>query len=125
MTIEEKINATIKAANADTNIISDGYHTFQELYDFRKVFNAVLFNEWYKQGKYNVHKSIRHNDGKYCFDSNGKWFIVVAVLPTGQISNHYEIKDWDLFKCAAVDMALFPFDGHNSGDVLNRLIQLD
>jgi hypothetical protein len=32
-----------------------------------------------------------HSDGTQCF--NGQWFIVVAQLPTGQISNHYNIKD--------------------------------
>jgi len=32
--------------------------------------------------------------GEYCF--GGGWFLVVAVLPTGQISNHYELKHWDL-----------------------------
>ena len=42
---------------------SDGYHTFNELYEFRKVYNAALFNEWAKFDipQYNVHKSIRHN----------------------------------------------------------------
>jgi hypothetical protein len=25
--------------------VSDGYHTFKELYDFRKIYNACLFNE--------------------------------------------------------------------------------
>ena len=29
-----------------TGNTSDGYHTFNELYEFRKVFNAALFNEW-------------------------------------------------------------------------------
>lgn len=102
---------------------SDGYHTFNELYEFRKVFNAVLFNEWGKQNNlYQVHKSIRHSDGEYCF--GGGWFIVVAVLPTGQISNHYELKDWDLFKIPAKDRAMFEFDGHTSTDVLDRLKSL-
>ena len=27
------------------NEISDGYHTFDELYEFRKMYNSVLFNE--------------------------------------------------------------------------------
>jgi hypothetical protein len=120
MTKEEAINTIIKDG-IDTNKISDGYHTFEELYEFRKIYNAALFNEWTKDGKYNVHKSIRHNDGEYCFDSGGKWFIVVAVLPTGQISNHYEIADWDLFKCPAKDRALFEFDGHTNRDVIERL----
>jgi len=86
--------------------ISDGYHTFNELYEFRKVYNAALFNEWYTQNKYNVHKAIRHNDGELCF--GGGWFIVVANLPSGQISNHYEMKDWELFKCRDVEKALSP-----------------
>lgn len=128
---------------------SDGYHTFDELYEFRKVFNAALFNEWAKinpnviiseskeRGKitvkynpildgenilYNVHKSWKHHDGELCF--GGGWFIVVAILPTGQISNHYEAKDWDLFKIPAVEKALYEFDGHTSTDVLERLKNL-
>jgi len=68
-----------------------------------------------------VHKSIRHHDGEYCFKSSGAWFIVVAILPAGQISNHYEIKDWNLFKIPAKDKALFEFDGHASADVITRL----
>jgi len=111
---------------------SDGYHTFNELYEFRKVFNAALFNEWTidrlvgsnitSEPKYQVHKSWKHNDGELCF--GGGWFIVVAILPTGQISNHYEAKDWDLFKIPETEKALFPFDGHTPQDVLNRLQNL-
>ena len=55
----------------DANLISDGYHTFGELYDFRKLYNAVLFNEWAAQGKYKVHKSLRHSDGKRLADDFG------------------------------------------------------
>lgn len=103
----------------DIQDISDGYHTFRELYEFRKVYNAALFNEWASQGKYDVHKSSHHNDGKECF--GGGWFIVVAMLPTGQITNHYEMKDWDLFKVPTCATAAYPFDGHTSNDVLQRL----
>lgn len=106
----------------DTNKISDGYHTFGELYEFRKVYNAALFNEWASNGLYGVHKSKRHFDGEECF--GGGWFIVVAILPTGQISNHYEIKDWDLFKCVAEEKVFVEFDGHTSEDVINRIKQL-
>lgn len=101
---------------------SDGYHTFNELYEFRKVFNAALFNEWGKEKKYEVHKSWKHQDGELCF--GGGWFIVVAKLPSGQISNHYEAKDWELFKIPATETAVFPFDGHTPQDVLERLRQL-
>ncbi len=109
--------------------ISDGYHTFEELYEFRKVYNAALFNEWtidrlvgsniVSTPKYDVHKSWKHSDGELCF--GGGWFIVVAVLPTGQISNHYEAKDWDLFRIPETEKAKYEFDGHTSADVLNRL----
>lgn len=119
---------------SDRNIVkafaldSDGYHSFDELYEFRKMYNAALFNEWagdfnYPKGinetKYNVHKSWRHNDGELCF--GGGWFIVVAILPDGQISNHYKMEDWDLFKVPIEETAKYPFDGHTGHDVLARL----
>ncbi len=100
--------------------ISDGYHTFESLYEFRKLYNAALFNEWAKDGKYEVHKSVRHHNGNFCFN-NGEWFVVSAMLPTGLISNHYHIDDWDLFKIPSHDKILHPFDGHTSLDVSKRL----
>ena len=106
----------------NTGSISDGYHTFDELYEFRKVYNAALFNEWGNNGKYHVHKSMRHHDGEECF--GGGWFIVMADLPGGQISNHYEMKDWDLFRIPVHDKAALEFDGHTSNDVLERLKSL-
>ena len=121
----------IKDKKIDISVLSDGYHSFKELYDFRKVYNAHLFNEWAKQdncllpnsldfgAKYDVHKSTRHNDGELCF--GGGWFVVVAILPKGQITNHYEMKDWDLFKVPTIEKAKYKFDGHTSKDVLSRL----
>lgn len=107
----------------DAGALSDGYHTFSELYDFRKVYNAALFNEWAALNKYDVHKATRHyGDTTPCF--GGGWFIVVAILPTGQISNHYEMKDWDLFKVPAVDEAKYQFDFHTPQDVIERLHNL-
>jgi len=102
--------------------VSDGYHTFKELYEFRKIYNAVLFNEWASLSKYDIHKSKKHFDGGDCF--GGGWFIVVAVLPTGQISNHYEMKDWDLFNIPEAEKAKYEFDGHTPQDVISRLIEL-
>jgi len=101
---------------------SDGYHTFNELYRFRKLYNSALFNEWSALGKFSVHKSKRHHDGEECF--GGGWFIVVAVLPGGQISNHYELSDWDLFRVPEFEKALFEFDGHSASDVADRLESL-
>lgn len=109
---------------------SDGFYSFDELYIFRKVYNAVLFNEWgnqdgfYTNGvmnpMYDVHKSWRHYDGELCF--GGGWFIVVAMLPTGQITNHYKEENWDLFAVPEVYKAKYEFDGHTAQDVVNRLL---
>lgn len=105
--------------NTDVGEISDGYHTFNELYEYRKIYNAALFNEWAANHKYWIHKSYKHYDGELCF--GGGWFIVVAILPGGQISNHYKAEDWDLFKCKSVEKALFEYDGHTSKDVIERI----
>ena len=118
--------------------LSDGYHTYNELYDFRKMYNVALFNEWakekvqhphwWKEGrpfysyKFDVHKSTRHHDGELCF--GGGWFVVCAMLPTGQITNHYEMKDWDLFEIPEKPKAKYEFDGHTPQDVLDRLANL-
>lgn len=138
----DKINQIIRESKADgkdVSQVSDTFHTFEELYEFRKVYNAALFNEWAQHQqvsetefvhlnvprllpKYDVHKSWRHNDGELCF--GGGWFIVVAVLPNGQISNHYEAKDWDLFRIPETPTAKYAWDGHTSEDVLKRLMEL-
>lgn len=45
--------------------ISDGFHSFDELYHYRMLYNAAFFNSL--EGKYEVHKSYRHADGELCF----------------------------------------------------------
>lgn len=101
----------------DGNEISDTFHTFGELYDYRMMYNALLVNELAESGKYEVFKTKRHNDGKECF--GGGWFLVSIYLPIGVIDNHYENKYWDLFHCPEVDKEPFPYDGHTSADVLS------
>lgn len=100
---------------------SDGYHTFKELYEFRKLLTANLFREWHLSlysEDYNIHKSKRHFDGELCFE--GRWFIISASLPQGQITFHYKIEDWELFNIPEKEKCLY-FDGHTSQDVLDRL----
>lgn len=122
--------------------LSDGYHDFKTLYDIRLAYNVALFNEWakdwyirdkqIKEGRIvpsnvifvenHVHKSWKHHNGELCF--GGGWFIVVAVLPTGQISNHYKAEHWDKFRIPIVEKALFEFDGHTTQDCIDRLLKL-
>lgn len=98
--------------------ISDGYHTFNELYRYRKLYNAGFFNLLHKYGICPVTKSKKHADGNPCFDGN--WFIVTAMLPTGQVSNHYKLEDWNLFDVPEVDLAPV-WDGHTPEDAANRI----
>ena len=77
-----------------------------------------FFNALVKNRNCPVIKSFKHSDGEPCF--GGGWFIVMAQLPTGQISNHYEIKDWDMFKCEELEKA-WEWDGHTPKDAADRL----
>lgn len=100
--------------------VSDGYHTFGELYRHRMLLNAALFTNWaaYGHESFEVHKSLLHHDGEAPF--GGGWFIVVAQLPTGQISYHYQLEHWDLFSILERERAA-PWDGHSSEQAADRL----
>lgn len=141
----EEVQELVNVLGDSKGSISDGFHSFNELYEFRKLYNALLFNEWARQithvkewdkkktgvlyakivstqYKYDVHKSLRHNDGELCF--GGGWFVVVAILPSGQITNHYPISDWDLFQIPEEEKAKYEFDGHTSQDVIERMLNI-
>ena len=96
-----------------------------ELYKFRLIYNAALFNEWVKYDYMKVYKSRRHYDGGIPFeDDDEEWFIVVAILPNGkQITNHYQLKYWDLFKIPEYSRVRHEFDNHTSEDVIFRLME--
>lgn len=107
------------SAKAICNKLNEQEEIIQELYDFRLIYNALLFNEWSKHDTIEVYKSKKHSDGELCFD--GEWFVVVAILPDGQITNHYHIKYWDYFQIKEYPQVKDEFDGHTPIDVLNRL----
>lgn len=97
---------------------SDGFHTFKEYEIFRMLYNAALFNCLVDKCK--VCKSLYHDDGEKPF--GGGYFVVYAELPTGQISNHYELEYWDLFNIPIVNKAP-KWDGHTTSDTMNRLFK--
>lgn len=92
--------------------ISDGYHTFDELYEHRNMLYIVLTNLVSK----NSWKSKVHNDGT-TFDG---WFILGCVLNSKQVTYHLPLKLWDLSYARELDRGLV-WDGHESKDVLERL----
>ncbi len=99
-----------------TDIVSDGYHTFESLYKQRCVLFAALVNTFSDV----AWKSKKHSDGKPCFD--GGWFIVGVNTPKGQYTYHYELKDWDMFHCKELPAAP-EWDGHTDKDV-ERVLSL-
>lgn len=98
----------------DAGSISDGYHTFDELYQYRMLYNALAVSDVPRT----TVKSWRHHDGEECF--GGGWFIVVIDLPTGQVSNHYPARDWDLFAVPEVELAPV-WDGHDPAEAARRI----
>lgn len=120
MKIEEIINGLITISSAvRTNEISDGYHTFGELYEHRIVlFIALCGVLVHTQSPWPVWKSKKHADGT---EMEG-WFIMGIHKEAGQqISYHLPNRFWD--KCEFVEtLETAPeWDGHTSDDVLNRL----
>ena len=103
----------------DVGELSDGYHTFNQLYHQR----AVLFACIVKQNKNKAWKSFKHSDGKYCFDSDGGWFIVGVDTPQGSYTYHYAKEYWDMFDCQELECGK-EWDGHTEKDVI-RLLSLE
>ena len=100
---------------------ADEHHSVRELYDYRMAYNSLLFNQWARDGKYEVHKSWRHGDGEKCF--GGGWFIVSATTPYGQVTNHYSSEHWSRFHVPIRERAA-EWDGHTPQQALDRLIRL-
>lgn len=102
----------------DIGEISDGYHTFNQLYHQRAILFAAIVN----QNKGISWKSYKHSDGKYCFDSDGEWFVVGIDTPKGSYTYHYSKEYWDYFECKELDCGK-EWDGHTEDDVI-RLLSL-
>lgn len=104
-----------RTPSADVEKMSDGYHTFADLYEQRLILSAAL-------AKNNPHawKSKRHEDGSVPF--GGGWFVMGFDTDEGCYTYHYELKDWDLFQCEELDKGK-PWDGHTSKDV-RRLLSI-
>jgi hypothetical protein len=115
--LTEVVHGSVQQTKTDIGEISDGYHTFNELYHYRALLHAAWINSerFLKQ-----HKSRKHSDGKFCFDADGEWFVVVIELPTGQFTNHYHSDYWDLFNIPEQETA-DEWDGHTSREAAERL----
>ena len=118
--VETQLAATrvpVQEEGEVTGNTSDGYHTFDELYEYRMLYNAHASHGWLAAGV-PVVKSWKHSDGELCF--GGGWFIVTATLPAGEVSNHYKAEHWGLFKVPEVELPP-AYDGHTPKAAADRL----
>ena len=117
-TEQKRIQKICKVAHIeDIGELSDGYHTFNQLYYQRMMLFAILV----KQNRDKAWKSLRHSDGELCF--GGGWFIVGIDTPKGSYTYHYEDEYFDLFDCEELERGKV-WDGHTEKDVI-RLLSLE
>lgn len=100
----------------NTDEISDGFHSFEQLYYQR----MILFSVIVKQNKNKSWKSWKHDNGELCF--HGDCFVVGIDTPQGQYTYHYFKEYWNVFDCKVLDHAP-KWDGHTEKDV-TRLLSL-
>lgn len=124
--------------------ISDGYHTFSELYEVRAVLNIALFkqihgrffDDWRHSINYNkwqghsakdafiassanpIWRSKLHSDGSM-FD--GMFIFGFCTEPGEQITFHYHLDKWNDCDFAQTLEKAPEWDGHTPADVLERL----
>lgn len=112
--IQHEINR-LKELGVSVGDISDGYHSFKELYLHRMILSSIVFNTH----KDKAWKSKRHHDGTMFAGS----FIVGVTIPeVGDYSYHYDLEYWELFEVPILDKAPI-YDGHMPEDI-GRLFHL-
>lgn len=109
-----------------TGKLSDGYHTFDELYEHR-IRLWIALCKYFIQGKAsydsrNVWITKLHSDGSKI----DGWFVMGIGKEKGnQITYHLPISYWDECEKTAQVLDKAPeFDGHTSADVLERIKNL-
>lgn len=107
----KEINANIDLLD-DKGEISDGSHTFNELYFHRMVLFATVCNA----NQSNSWKSKQHDDGSMFND----YFIVGITTPQGMFSYHYHVQYWGYFDVPELEFAP-KWDGHTAKDVTRLL----
>ncbi|MGA1048760.1 MAG: hypothetical protein ACO3UU_12190 [Minisyncoccia bacterium] len=110
----------------DVGEVSDGFHTFNQLYEHRNLLFCFLLTLIYRENlsKFQVWKALKHSDGTMFNSNNGDWFIAGLSDETGsrQITYHMsESRYWSLLDIPEREFAP-EYDGHSPDDVLERLV---
>jgi len=101
--------------------MSDGYHTFGELYDHRRALTAVLARFINNYGGTAWRSKEHHPDDDPMFE--GGYFIVGFTSPKGQVSYHYKLSHWDDFSRIPELPHAPKWDGHTLQDTVERLLE--
>lgn len=103
------VRSAIGAPNiVNPSQLTDGYHTFQELYVHRMELFAVIC----RQNQAHAWKSKLHDDGTMY----PNYFIVGINTPSGPFTYHYRMDSWDLFDIKELERAP-EWDGHTSAHI--------
>lgn len=95
--------------------VSDGYHTFDELYEHRCTLFLALLKAYGRSGWI----SKVHHDGSEW----AGWFIAGMALPAGDVTYHLPTAMWETAVAtgACVRDRAPEWDGHTSADVVKRV----
>lgn len=104
----------------DTDEVSDGHHTFGELYAHRRALTALLAAAAATEND-SWRSKEHHPDGDPMFPG---YFIVGVELPTGTITYHYKLKYWDDFAAVPERPHAPVWDGATPDDTVERLFTL-
>lgn len=109
----------INVADREVGNISDGYHTFNDLYDHRSILFCSLlmsFKKFLPIESSGIFKTK--------IDDNGNtlpgWFIAGCDLGHGQITYHLPMRYWDTLSIPEIQRN-HKYDQHTSDMVLHRL----
>ena len=111
--IESKLSGEIS-----TKEISDGHHTFGELYRHRIALFCTLCNllseiSWKSKKHFDEEKDPMFNDN----------FIAGINTPDGIVTYHIKLKYWEMFSIPELERAP-KYDGYDSSDVIERVYSL-
>lgn len=121
--LKEDFNAAsrmVRRLRSNRKYISDGNHTFDELYQHRTALLLALMRECNNKNKCWI--AEYHSDGSM-FDDD--LFIAGIGLENGKQITYHVKKNWwtDFSKYAKVyTYAPVEWDGHTSEDVISRLV---
>lgn len=110
----EELQKLVDQIGNEKGEISDGSHSFNELYYHRMILFSVITRSF----KSKCWKSWLHEDGTM-FDD---YFIVGICTPDGDYTYHYHKDYWDMFDVYELEKAP-KWDGHEAKDI-DRLLSL-